>query len=397
MTLDDTYEQIDRARRGHRPRRRGRRGRRRHAGRHRRADRRGARARRAADLLPRARRHALHGDVGDLHRRALRAGRPRRTSPIPADADGELGGYPQLSASSSSTADPDFIFLADTECCGQDAGDRRRPARVRRPHRRQRRVGSSSSPTTSPRAGARGSSTSCGAIVEATAEVPVGLIGRRRRARPGHRRTGPAGALRACGSGGWLAGVAAVVGRRGGRPRRSARSASRPARSSRELLVVRHRPHRRPAGDPLGDPAAAGRARAARRRRRSPSAGASYQGVFRNPLADPYLLGAAAGAGLGATVVIVGDRRGAATARSPRRWPRSSARSVAVAAHLRARRRRRRRAASTASLILAGVAVAIVPHRRPDLRAAAQPGHDPRRSTPGSSVGSRPPGGARSR
>ncbi len=33
-------------------------------------------------------------------------------------------------------------------------------------------------------------------------------------------------------------------------------------------------------------------------------AGASYQGVFRNPLADPYLLGAAAGAGLGATLVI---------------------------------------------------------------------------------------------
>ena len=33
------------------------------------------------------------------------------------------------------------------------------------------------------------------------------------------------------------------------------------------------------------------------------AAGASYQGVFRNPLADPYLLGAAAGAGLGATLV----------------------------------------------------------------------------------------------
>jgi iron complex transport system permease protein len=33
------------------------------------------------------------------------------------------------------------------------------------------------------------------------------------------------------------------------------------------------------------------------------AAGAAYQGVFRNPLADPYLLGAAAGAGLGATVV----------------------------------------------------------------------------------------------
>ncbi len=33
-------------------------------------------------------------------------------------------------------------------------------------------------------------------------------------------------------------------------------------------------------------------------------AGAAYQGVFRNPLADPHLLGVAAGAGLGVTVVI---------------------------------------------------------------------------------------------
>ncbi len=33
-------------------------------------------------------------------------------------------------------------------------------------------------------------------------------------------------------------------------------------------------------------------------------AGAAYQGVFRNPLADPYLLGVAAGAGLGATIAI---------------------------------------------------------------------------------------------
>lgn len=32
--------------------------------------------------------------------------------------------------------------------------------------------------------------------------------------------------------------------------------------------------------------------------------GAAYQGVFRNPLADPYLLGAGAGAGLGATLAI---------------------------------------------------------------------------------------------
>ena len=33
-------------------------------------------------------------------------------------------------------------------------------------------------------------------------------------------------------------------------------------------------------------------------------AGVAYQGVFRDPLADPYLLGAAAGAGLGATLAI---------------------------------------------------------------------------------------------
>jgi iron complex transport system permease protein len=42
------------------------------------------------------------------------------------------------------------------------------------------------------------------------------------------------------------------------------------------------------------------------------ASGAAYQGAFRNPLADPYLLGAAAGAGLGATIVLVngGGRTG---------------------------------------------------------------------------------------
>lgn len=44
-------------------------------------------------------------------------------------------------------------------------------------------------------------------------------------------------------------------------------------------------------------------------------AGASYQGVFRNPLVDPYLLGAAAGAGLGATIVFTVARDLTA------RWP----------------------------------------------------------------------------
>jgi len=35
------------------------------------------------------------------------------------------------------------------------------------------------------------------------------------------------------------------------------------------------------------------------------AAGTAYQGVFRNPLADPYLLGVSSGAGLGATIGIV--------------------------------------------------------------------------------------------
>lgn len=35
--------------------------------------------------------------------------------------------------------------------------------------------------------------------------------------------------------------------------------------------------------------------------------GATYQGVFRNPLAEPYLIGVATGAALGATIVLVSD------------------------------------------------------------------------------------------
>jgi iron complex transport system substrate-binding protein len=39
----------------------------------------------------------------------------------PADADGSKGGYPQLSEEFIVKADPDFVFLADTKCCGQSA------------------------------------------------------------------------------------------------------------------------------------------------------------------------------------------------------------------------------------------------------------------------------------
>lgn len=46
-------------------------------------------------------------------------------------------------------------------------------------------------------------------------------------------------------------------------------------------------------------------------------AGATYQGIFRNPLADPYLIGAAAGAGLGATVAFMLPLRFSLSALSP--------------------------------------------------------------------------------
>jgi iron complex transport system substrate-binding protein len=39
----------------------------------------------------------------------------------PADADGQTGGYPQLSAEYLVDADPDLVFLADTKCCDQTA------------------------------------------------------------------------------------------------------------------------------------------------------------------------------------------------------------------------------------------------------------------------------------
>ena len=84
--------------------------------------------------------------------------------------------------------------------------------------------------------------------------------------------------------------------------------------------------------------------------------GASYQGVFRNPLADPYLLGAAAGAGLGVTIVIVGAADGSATpALAPLAAFVGALAAVALTYALGTSGGGR---ASTASLILAGVAVA---------------------------------------
>ena len=84
--------------------------------------------------------------------------------------------------------------------------------------------------------------------------------------------------------------------------------------------------------------------------------GASYQGVFRNPLADPYLLGAAAGAGLGVTLVIVTTAGGGATpVTAPVAAFVGALLAVALTYALGAAGSGR---ASTSSLILAGVAVA---------------------------------------
>jgi iron complex transport system permease protein len=86
-------------------------------------------------------------------------------------------------------------------------------------------------------------------------------------------------------------------------------------------------------------------------------AGASYQGVFRNPLADPYLLGVAAGAGLGATLIIA---YGPAASSSPIELLPLAAfvgALVGVAAAY-SLGRAAGRARASGSLILAGVAVA---------------------------------------
>lgn len=82
-------------------------------------------------------------------------------------------------------------------------------------------------------------------------------------------------------------------------------------------------------------------------------AGGAYQGVFRNPLADPYLLGVAAGAGLGATLAIVASGSGSALV--PLAAFAGAVAAVAAAYVLGAASGGRR---SGVTLILAGVAVA---------------------------------------
>jgi iron complex transport system permease protein len=80
--------------------------------------------------------------------------------------------------------------------------------------------------------------------------------------------------------------------------------------------------------------------------------GATFQGVFRNPLADPYLLGAAAGAGMVVTIVVV-LAPGAGVALLPAAAFVGALGGVALTWGLG-----RSAGAGTATLLLAGVAVA---------------------------------------
>ncbi len=84
-------------------------------------------------------------------------------------------------------------------------------------------------------------------------------------------------------------------------------------------------------------------------------AGAAYQAVFRNPLADPYLLGVAAGAGLGATLAIAYAGRGLGTTAFLPLAAFAGAAIAVVTAYVLGSVGGR---ATRASLILAGVTVA---------------------------------------
>jgi len=89
-------------------------------------------------------------------------------------------------------------------------------------------------------------------------------------------------------------------------------------------------------------------------------AGGCYQGVFRNPLADPYLLGVAAGAGLGAVVAIAlrGTAGGDETVGLPATVPVAAfAGALGAVALSYAVGTAGRRDRGPATLVLAGVAV----------------------------------------
>ncbi len=86
--------------------------------------------------------------------------------------------------------------------------------------------------------------------------------------------------------------------------------------------------------------------------------GAAYQAVFRNPLAEPYLVGVAAGASVGATLIIVSPLYVAAGLLSP--LPPAAFAGAIIAVSLAYALARSGRAVPTTSLILSGVAVSSI-------------------------------------
>ena len=226
---------------------------------------------------------------------------------IADEAKGAGSGYPQLSSEYIVDSDPSLIVLADGECCGQDALDGRRAARMGRSRPPSRPARWSRSTTTSPRAGDRGSSTSC-------ARSPTGLRGVRRvtslsaGSRRG-RRVIVIGMAIACV-------IAAVIGALLVGPVRLAASGvlaelfgwvpfvdGAGLDDQQATILWQLRAPRVVLACLVGACLAV--------------SGAAYQGAFRNPLADPYLLGAAAGAGLGATIALVSGSGGSFAAGTP--------------------------------------------------------------------------------
>jgi iron complex transport system permease protein len=87
-------------------------------------------------------------------------------------------------------------------------------------------------------------------------------------------------------------------------------------------------------------------------------AGAAYQAIFRNPLAEPYIMGVAAGASVGATLVIVSPLAITAGVLSP--LPPAAFAGALIAVSLAYGLARVGATVPSASLILSGVAVSSV-------------------------------------
>ena len=203
-------------------------------------------------------------------------------------ADSTGSGYPKLSAEYVVSQSPDVVVLADIHCCEQSP----RTVAARpggRTSRRSARERSSASTTRSRRGGGRASSTS-------SARSP-------RRSRICARYAGRPCRLWILAAAGFLV-VALLTGALVGPVHIGLGDALQSIVARLPFVHVTRR-CRRPRSRSSGTSALPRVVLGALVGAMLAVAGASYQGVFHNPLADPYLLGVAAGAGLGATIAVV--------------------------------------------------------------------------------------------